>query len=126
MTSPGDDDPRRRTPRVDAVLADPRLKDALARLGRDLVKRSVTVALDRCRAGDVAPEDVVAVVVASLPGSASTLRRVVNATGVVVHTNLGRAPLSAAAVEAVVAASGTTDVELDLDTVARGRRVPQP
>ena len=122
MTRPGDDDPRRRTPRVDAVLADPRLKDALAQLGRDLVKGTVTVVLDRCRAGDVAPEDVVDVAVASLPESASSLRSVVNATGVVVHTNLGRAPLSAAAVEAVVAASGTTDVELDLETGSRGRR----
>jgi L-seryl-tRNA(Ser) seleniumtransferase len=47
---------------------------------------------------------------------------VLNATGVLVHTNLGRAPLSAAAVEAVVAASGTTDVELDLATGRRGPR----
>src|SRR5690606_27842761 len=48
--------------------------------------------------------------------------RVVNATGVVVHTNLGRAPLSDAAVEAVTVAAGATDVELDLDTGRRGRR----
>jgi L-seryl-tRNA(Ser) seleniumtransferase len=47
---------------------------------------------------------------------------VLNATGVLVHTNLGRAPLSAAAVQAVVAASGTTDVELDLGTGRRGPR----
>ncbi len=122
VTTPRDPDPRRRTPRVDAVLADPRLEEGLAHLGRDLVKGVVTVVLDRCRAGDVAPGDVVDVVVASLPGSPSSLRRVVNATGVVVHTNLGRAPLSAAAVAAVVAAAGTTDVELDLETGTRGRR----
>jgi L-seryl-tRNA(Ser) seleniumtransferase len=47
---------------------------------------------------------------------------VINATGVVVHTNLGRAPLSAAAVEAVRRAAGATDVELDLATGQRGRR----
>jgi L-seryl-tRNA(Ser) seleniumtransferase len=47
---------------------------------------------------------------------------VLNATGVLVHTNLGRSPLSGAAVEAVVAASGTTDVELDLGTGRRGPR----
>jgi L-seryl-tRNA(Ser) seleniumtransferase len=47
---------------------------------------------------------------------------VLNATGVVVHTNLGRAPLSAAAVEAITVAAGATDVELDLDTGRRGRR----
>ena len=52
--------------------------------------------------------------------TASSLRPVLNATGVLVHTNLGRAPLSPAAVEAVVAASGTTDVELDLATGRRG------
>ena len=45
-----------------------------------------------------------------------------NATGVVLHTNLGRAPLSPAALEAVVAAAGHTDVELDLATGRRARR----
>jgi L-seryl-tRNA(Ser) seleniumtransferase len=115
-------DLRRRTPRVDAVLADARLKDGLDRLGRDLVKQTVALVLERCRAGEVAPEDVVDLAVASLPRVASSLRRVVNATGVVVHTNLGRAPLSPAAVDAVVAAAGATDVELDLETGARGRR----
>jgi L-seryl-tRNA(Ser) seleniumtransferase len=47
---------------------------------------------------------------------------VVNATGVLLHTNLGRAPLSAAARTAVLAASGTTDVELDLASGARAKR----
>jgi L-seryl-tRNA(Ser) seleniumtransferase len=51
------------------------------------------------------------------------LRRVINATGVIVHTNLGRAPLSAAAQEAVArAASGYSDLELDLASGARGSR----
>ena len=54
--------------------------------------------------------------------TATTLRPVLNATGVVVHTNLGRAPLSAGAVEALVAASGYVDVELDLATGSRSRR----
>ena len=45
-----------------------------------------------------------------------------NATGVVIHTNLGRAPLSAAAVEAMAAAAGTVDVELDLATGLRSAR----
>jgi L-seryl-tRNA(Ser) seleniumtransferase len=47
---------------------------------------------------------------------------VLNATGVVLHTNLGRAALSPAAVAAVAAAAGHTDVELDLRTGARARR----
>src|SRR5690606_10197947 len=55
-------------------------------------------------------------------GCGTTLRPVLNATGVVVHTNLGRAPLSGAAVAALVAASGYVDVELDLATGARSKR----
>ncbi|MDX6357072.1 MAG: L-seryl-tRNA(Ser) seleniumtransferase [Nocardioidaceae bacterium] len=119
---PPDDDPRRRTPRTDAVLADPRLKDALTRLGRSLVKTAVAEVLERCRAGEVTPDAVVDEIVATLPESAGSLRKVINATGIVVHTNLGRAPLSAAAVQAVVTAAGATDVELDLATGQRGAR----
>ncbi|HEY8867268.1 MAG TPA: L-seryl-tRNA(Sec) selenium transferase [Solirubrobacteraceae bacterium] len=52
-----------------------------------------------------------------------SLRRVLNATGVIVHTNLGRAPLGAAAREAVArAAEGYSNLELDLDAGARGER----
>ena len=78
--------------------------------------------LEACRQGRVEPDDVVPVVLACLPPAATSLRRVVNATGVVVHTNLGRAPLSASAVEAVTIASGATDVELDLVSGRRGPR----
>ena len=116
------EDPRRRTPRADVVLADPRLEEARARLGHALVKRHVGAALQRCREGSVAPEDVVEDVCRALPAAAASLAPVLNATGVVVHTNLGRAPLSPAAVEAVRRAAGATDVELDLATGLRGRR----
>ncbi|NPC97784.1 L-seryl-tRNA(Sec) selenium transferase [Nocardioides sp. zg-DK7169] len=116
------EDPRRATPRTDHVLADPRLREAAARLGPALVKRTVVETLARCRAGELAPADVADAAHAALPASASALRRVVNATGVVVHTNLGRAPLSPAAVEAIGVAAGATDVELDLATGRRGRR----
>ena len=52
-----------------------------------------------------------------------SLRRVLNATGVIVHTNLGRAPLAAAAREAVArAAEGYSNLELDLETGGRGSR----
>ncbi len=115
-------DPRRRTPRTDAVLDDPLLKDALERLGRAAVKTVVVAALEECRTGRLEPDEVVPRVLAGLPVSATSLRRVVNATGVVVHTNLGRAPLSPAAVDAVVTAAGATDVELDLGTGRRGQR----
>src|SRR5262245_522953 len=115
-------DPRRRTPRTDVVLDDPRLRAAADRLGRPLVKGAVGIALQRVRDGELDADAVVDHVVASLPVNASSLRPVVNATGIVVHTNLGRAPLSGAAVDAVVAAAGHTDVELDLLTGRRGPR----
>ncbi len=115
-------DPRRRVPSTDTLLADPRLAEAQRVLGRTLVKSVIADAQQRARAGEIEPERVAEHAVAALPGTASSLRPVINATGVVVHTNLGRAPLSRAAVDAVVAAAGTTDVELDLATGRRGRR----
>ncbi|TFV67454.1 UNVERIFIED_ORG: L-seryl-tRNA(Sec) selenium transferase [Bacillus sp. AZ43] len=115
-------DPRRQVPRTDTLLADPRLAAAGERLGRGVVKGAVQRVQQRIRDGELAPPDAVGAVLASLPGTASSLRPVLNATGVLVHTNLGRSPLSPAAVEAVAAASGTTDVELDLGTGRRGQR----
>ena len=98
------DDPRRRIPRTDHLLA--------------LVRRVQQEARD----GLIAPEDVEGAVLAAASRGATSLRPVLNATGVVVHTNLGRAPLSDAAVEALVAASRYVDVELDLATGARSQR----
>ncbi|KQX68563.1 L-selenocysteinyl-tRNA(Sec) synthase [Angustibacter sp. Root456] len=109
-------------PRTDAVLDDDRLADARARLGRSLVKSVVVEALDRVRHGELEPDAVVDAVLADLPPTASSLVPVVNATGVLLHTNLGRAALSGAAIAAVVAAAGPTDVEFDRVTGARARR----
>ncbi|MGH3729019.1 MAG: L-seryl-tRNA(Sec) selenium transferase [Micromonosporaceae bacterium] len=118
----GPADPRRRVPRTDRVLADQRLVAAASVLGRGRVKEVVTAVQDRVRRGEVDPADVADVAAADLPASAAGLRPVINATGVVLHTNLGRAPLSAAAVAAMTDASGHTDVELDLATGRRARR----
>ncbi|MEV8607122.1 L-seryl-tRNA(Sec) selenium transferase [Amycolatopsis sp. NPDC051373] len=115
-------DPRRAIPRTDSVLAEPRLAKAAGTLGRDLVKSLVVAAQQRARAGEIGPGEVVDDVLARLPATGSSLRAVLNATGVLVHTNLGRAPLSAAALDAVVAAAGTTDVEFDLGTGERAKR----
>ena len=115
-------DPRRRVPRTDVLLADPRLAEAERVLGRALVKSVVAQAQQRARAGEIEPEQVAEHAVAALPRSAASLRPVINATGVVVHTNLGRAPLSQAALDAVLTAGGATDVEFDLETGRRARR----
>lgn len=116
------DDARRQVPRTDDMLADPRLAEACARLGRGLVKQVVLDVQDQVRIGSLAPTRAIEAAVGALPTTAATLQPVLNATGILVHTNLGRAPLSSAAVTALVAASGTTDVELDLVTGRRGRR----
>ncbi|NUR80335.1 MAG: L-seryl-tRNA(Sec) selenium transferase [Dermatophilaceae bacterium] len=115
-------DPRRRIPRTDALLADPVLAAAVARHGADVVKAAVRVAQGRARTGEIEPGQVADAARAALPTRTTTLRPLLNATGVVVHTNVGRAPLSAAAVEAVAAAAGYVDVEFDVATGARARR----
>jgi L-seryl-tRNA(Ser) seleniumtransferase len=104
------------------LLGDPRLAEAERVLGRALVKSVVAQAQQRARAGEIEPEQVAEHAVAALPVSATSLRPVINATGVVVHTNLGRAPLSQAALDAVLTAGGATDVEFDLTTGRRARR----
>jgi L-seryl-tRNA(Ser) seleniumtransferase len=115
-------DRRRHIPRTDAVLADPRLVAATSVLGRGTVKSVVAGAQERARRGEISPEAVADTAVAALPRRATTLTPVINATGVVLHTNLGRAALSASAVAALGAAAGHTDVEFDLATGNRARR----
>ncbi|MGW4600179.1 L-seryl-tRNA(Sec) selenium transferase, partial [Streptomyces sp. NPDC004457] len=115
-------DARRRIPRTDTLLRDPRLAEAVERLGAHRVKAAVRQAQERARAGGIPPEQVPRTALDLLPGTASGLRPVLNATGVLLHTNLGRAPLSAAARQAVQEAAGPTDVELDLTTGVRARR----
>ncbi|MFC3348018.1 L-seryl-tRNA(Sec) selenium transferase [Streptomyces echinoruber] len=109
-------------PRTDVLLRDPRLEAAARRLGAGLVKAAVRQAQERARAGRIAPEEVADAAAALLPRTAGGALPVVNATGVLLHTNLGRAPLSAAARQAVQDAAGPTDVELDLRTGVRARR----
>jgi L-seryl-tRNA(Ser) seleniumtransferase len=114
-------DPRRSVPRTDTVLGAPELADALSVYGRDAVKAAVGVAQERVRAGVLDPDNVVKAILTELSRGVS-LHPVINATGVIVHTNLGRAPLSAAARAALVEAAGSTDVEFDLGSGARERR----
>jgi L-seryl-tRNA(Ser) seleniumtransferase len=109
----------RTIPRTDQLLADPRMAAAQRRLGRDLVKAAIARAQQRARNAEITPGQVADAAVAELPSSAASLTPVINATGVLVHTNLGRAPLSAAARAAVATAVGTCDVEFDLATGSR-------
>ncbi|WP_431841268.1 L-seryl-tRNA(Sec) selenium transferase [Calidifontibacter indicus] len=116
-------DPRRRIPRTDVLLASAPVLEARTRLGERRVRAIVDGVLGDARSGALEPEEVVDVVADRLARQRSSqLRPVLNATGVVVHTNLGRAPLSTAAMAAVHDAAGYVDVELDLATGSRSKR----
>jgi L-seryl-tRNA(Ser) seleniumtransferase len=122
---------------VDEVLREPAVEELLERYPRALVVDAVRAVLDRLRAdiltageagetsaaqaADLTPAALVPWIARLLEAAVTpSLRRVINATGVVVHTNLGRALLPQAAVDAVVtAATGYTDLEYSL---ARGDR----
>ena len=123
------EDPRRGLPKMDVLLGRPELAERVAVFGRGPVVGAAREALEASRravaGGGPVPgvEELVARVAGALDGAwARRTRGVVNATGVVLHTNLGRAPLSAAARAAVAEAAGYASVEYDLAAGARGRR----
>ncbi len=116
-------DPRRLIPRTDRLLALPAVRAAAAAMSERVVRGVVRAVQDEARSGRLAPEEVEARVIAALGSrTPSSLRPVLNATGVIVHTNLGRAPLSEAARRALADAAGYADVEFDLGSGARSRR----
>ena len=124
------DDALRRLPKIDRVVAHAEVAPLTRRLGTsavtDLARRAIGDARRAVREGASAPTlDAVAARVAELAHAAlsARARRVINATGVILHTNLGRAPLCREAVDALAAsAGGYTSVEIDLATGRRGAR----
>jgi L-seryl-tRNA(Ser) seleniumtransferase len=122
-------EPRRRIPSVDALLRSDPGRRAGATFGRALLKRSLVRTIEEVRVaaarGAEPPEDdeILARAIGVAATAANGLARVINATGVVLHTGLGRAPLPAAAADAAArAAVGYSDLEIDRETGRRGRR----
>ncbi len=118
----------RALPSVDRVLQDPALADPVwpRQLARAAVREALGVARERVAAGEAAP-DLPVVVADALDRLrrqlVPSLRPVVNATGVILHTNLGRAPVSDAAAAAMaVVAARYSNLELDLESGERGSR----
>jgi len=121
------ENPLRALPSVNELLQDERLVASEAEYGHDLVvdaaRKAIDAARERLAAGEQA-EDIVADALEILKGSAAPrLRRVLNATGIVVHTNLGRAPLAPGALERIKeVAAGYSNLEYDLAEGERGSR----
>ena len=119
-------DPRRRLPAVDALLAEPDVAALVTAHPRGLVVRAVRDTIEHARAngGAAPPEGWGAAVRAQVQRlAAPSLLPVINATGVVLHTNLGRAPLARAAREAMTRiAAGYSNLEYDLALGTRGSR----
>jgi len=119
-------DPRRRLPAVDVLLALADVAPLLATQPRSVVVRAARDTLDAARAhGGEAPAagwgSAIGERVRAL--AEPRLGPVINLTGVVLHTNLGRAPLAPAAVRAMTAvAAGYSNLEYDLGKGARGSR----
>jgi L-seryl-tRNA(Ser) seleniumtransferase len=131
MADASSDDPRRALPSVDQLLQEPSLRALAERFGRVLVTAEARAVLAGARAraadgGAGAPgvEALAREAAARLASaSAPSLVRVINATGVVIHTNLGRAPLPEVVSRRVAElASGYSNLELDLATGERGER----
>jgi len=123
----------RQIPSVDELLAQPRLAVLAQRVNRELLVEITRTVLADLR-GRITGEGAAAIALDSLALEeritsmveqvlASSLQPVINATGVILHTNLGRAPLSGAAVEEIRrSATSYSNLEYDLEAGARGKR----
>ncbi len=119
-------DARRRLPAVGTLLETAEVRALLARAPRDVVAGAVRRVIDAARRDGVPapPQGWADAIAAEVDRTLSrSLRPVINATGVVLHTNLGRAPLAARALDAIAdVASGYANLEYDLAAGARGSR----
>jgi L-seryl-tRNA(Ser) seleniumtransferase len=120
----------RSIPSADRILAHPALADARAELPHSVIMAAVRAESGRLRAAltniDSQAPDLTglarrAAATAWLMSSPS-LRPVINATGVIIHTNLGRAPISRSAIEAIARAAAYSNLEYDLEAGERGSR----
>jgi L-seryl-tRNA(Ser) seleniumtransferase len=120
----------RMLPSVDKLLNDPRMILLIEQFGRGQVLAAVQDELSaiRSNAQEYEPDDLGDPLIARIntrmaEQARGSLVRVINASGVILHTNLGRAPLSRSAIEAIQkAAAGYTNLEFDLENGRRGSR----
>jgi L-seryl-tRNA(Ser) seleniumtransferase len=121
------ENPLRALPSVNELLQDPRLVALASEHGHELAlgvaRDAIAAAREKIAAGEQATDLVADALERAEGAGAPRLRRVLNATGVVVHTNLGRAPLAASALERIQeVAIGYSNLEYDLAEGVRGSR----
>jgi L-seryl-tRNA(Ser) seleniumtransferase len=111
---------------VERLLSGDTFAISIREFGRDAVKDAVVAYLETLRSerrrfdADVAGDEVLNALTAA---TASTLRRVINGTGIIIHTNLGRSPIDAEVwSRAAAITTGYSNLEYDLDDGSRGRR----
>jgi len=127
--SSADSDPRRHLASVSQLLDDPRIKSMIGNYSRPMVLDAVNDTLDWFRSrllpGEQAPDtgEIVAKVQSTLLDTEKErLRPVVNATGIILHTGLGRAVLPQRAVDALSSLNRCCNLQIDLGTGKRGKR----
>jgi L-seryl-tRNA(Ser) seleniumtransferase len=121
---------KRSIPSVDEILRSDAGTIVEQKSGRDEAVRYAREVIDEIRRDVLAEADresITGLIESKLlsklhEAERGRLQRVINATGVIIHTNLGRSPLSKAAVEAIAETASYANVELDLSTGERGRR----
>lgn len=118
---------RRRLPSVDRVLTSDEARNQIARFGREAVKRAVVEHLQALRSGapgDVSMESICSTTDRMLRERLSpSLRPVINATGVIIHTNLGRSPVDPEVWQRSAAVvTRYSSLEYDLEEAGRGSR----
>jgi len=118
-------DPRQRIPAVHQIVADAESEGMLDQLPRALAVDLVRQMVDEARVAGGSPPDAGwlptlrnKLMASTMP----TLKPVINATGVILHTNLGRAPLARAAVDAIARTAAYASLEYDLASGDRGSR----
>ncbi|MGZ4144411.1 MAG: L-seryl-tRNA(Sec) selenium transferase [Actinomycetota bacterium] len=115
----------RAIPQVDQLLREIPVLDAVGPVvARWIVRREIAAARERAQRGEETGDVRALVDAAAKRVTGARVRRVINATGVVLHTNLGRAPLSDAAIGALLEAAGPASVEYDVGTGTRSARAP--
>jgi L-seryl-tRNA(Ser) seleniumtransferase len=125
----------RKLPSVDDVMRAPAVASLAASHGHELIADAVRAVLARVRqeiASGLLDDDALELALSGLAGAAErhlrqalsySLQPLINATGVILHTNLGRAPLGDAAIEHIrETAASYSNLEFDLGTGERGKR----